>query len=74
MFLFKGKKHIIIILVFLLFIGSTQILKAEWNCEKALNLCLATEWTVHNPQEAIRCMMGYSFCKKYVEPFLNKMG
>lgn len=68
MFLFKGKKIILFILVFLLFMGATQNLKAEWTCENAFDLCLVTQWTVNNPAEAIRCIMGYSFCKKYVEP------
>jgi len=70
MFLCKGKKYLIVILVFLLFIGSTQTLKAEWTCENAFDLCLITQWNVNNPGEAVRCLMGYSFCKNYVEPFI----
>jgi len=65
------KKYVIIALILFLFIGSTQALKAEWTCEDAYVLCITTRWTVNNPGEAILCMMGYSFCKKYVEPFLK---
>lgn len=70
MFLNKLKKTFVLILTLILFLGSAQILRAEWTCEKAFDLCIATKWTVNNPTEAIKCMMGYSFCKKYVEPLL----
>jgi hypothetical protein len=70
MSLYNGKKYIIVVLAFLLFIGSTQTLKADWTCENAFDLCITTRWTVNNPGEAIRCIMGYSFCKNYVEPFI----
>jgi len=72
MFLDKNKriKYVTIIIAVLLFVGSTQIIKADWTCEDAFGLCVIMRWNPYNFGELISCIQGYSFCKKYVEQFL----
>jgi len=42
-------------------------------CERALLSCLADPG--HNlPWDIIACLQGYDFCKRFVEPLLNREG
>jgi hypothetical protein len=38
-------------------------------CESALIECMNDEWNVtFGPFEGVYCILGYVFCKKYIEP------
>lgn len=64
----KGKKYVILFITFLLLLSLTPLLQAqEWTCEDAFQLCVALNFSPANPAGFIRCMMGYAFCKDYIE-------
>lgn len=62
----KRRKYVILFVAVLIIIGLTQIIQAdEWTCEDAFELCVLEHF--HDPGGMIRCMLGYAFCKEFLE-------
>jgi len=76
----RNMRKVALILAFFMLMMSSDyvLLNAEEeefrSCEEALKLCVGGSFifVLLNPVNALVCLAGYGFCKKYVEKHLKK--
>lgn len=66
----KIKFMAILFVLFLFTVSSQFVMPAEWTCEDAFQVCFALNFNLYNISGMWNCIIGYSFCKNYVEQFL----